>query len=479
MARILKAVHYNTSIEHGVAVLCGRMMRTTELVERLVRFESPLQVRYAFRCALISTRMRSRHLRLFAPCAMFFLVLVGAGSGQNTPLISLDQAIDLALAHNHSIKATRTLILQNQAQEITANLRPNPTLGADTQFIPFFSPQDFSGDNLNQTQQFDIGLGYLFERGHKRQRRVQAARDQTSVTRAQVTDAERTLAFNVGQQFVSVLLAESTLEFALQDLKGFQQEVDISAAQLKAGYIGEGDYLKIKLQLLQFQTDVSSARLAKVQALVGLREFLGYDAVPATYDVLGELAYQPLKAGLEDLQMKAMRERPDFRAAELGIAAARSQILLAKANAKVDVNGTYDFSHVSGENTASIFVNFELPFFNRNQGEIARTGYALTQAQEQQQAASDTVLSDVSNAYAAVKSNDEVVELYTSGYLKQAQDSRDISEYAYKRGAASLLDFLDAERSYRSIQLAYRQALASYMTALEQLKEAVGTRNLP
>jgi len=422
--------------------------------------------------------MLFRYFRKFAPAAIFFAFL-GSSSGQNTTLVSLDQAIDLALAHNHSLRATRTLILQNQAQEITANLRPNPTLGADTQFIPFFSPQDFSGDNLNETQQFDIGLSYLFERVHKRQRRVQAARDQTSVTRAQTSDAERTLAFNVGQQFVSVLLAESTLRFALQDLKGFQQTVDIGEAQLKAGYIGEGDYLKIKLQLLQFQTDVSSARLAKVQALVGLREFLGYNSVPANYDVVGDLAYEPIKANLEDLQMKAMRERPDFRAAELGITAAKSQILLAKANAKVDVNGTYDFTHVSGENTASIFANFELPIFNRNQGEIARTGYALTQAQEQQQAASDTVLSDVANALEAVWSNDEVVQLYTSGYLKQAQDSRDISEYAYKRGAASLLDFLDAERSYRSVQLAYRQALASYMTALEQLKEAVGTRNLP
>ncbi|MGC2153855.1 MAG: TolC family protein, partial [Terriglobales bacterium] len=342
-----------------------------------------------------------------------------------------------------------------------------------------FSPQDFSGDNLNNVQQFDIGLGYLFERGRKRHWRLQAARDQTAVTRAQVTDAERTLAFNVGQQFVSVVLAESTLEFALQDLKGFQQTVDISELQYKAGYIGEGDYLKIKLQLLQFQTDVSSARLAKKQALVALRQFLGYDAVPADYDVVGDLAYRQLKATEEDLQMKALTNRPDFRAAELGVTAAQSQISLAKANAKVDINGTYDFTHVSGENTASIFVNFELPIFNRNQGEIARTGYALTQAQEQQQSASDTVLSDVANAFEAVRSNEEVVQLYTSGYLKQAQDSRDISEYAYKRGAASLLDFLDAERSYRSVQLAYRQALASYMTALEQLKEAVGTRSLP
>jgi len=410
---------------------------------------------------------------------MFLLLLAAAASGQNSTLISLDQAIDLALVHNHSIKATRTLILQNQAQEITANLRPNPTFGADTQFVPFFSPQYFSGENLDQTQQFDVGLSYLFERGRKRQRRLQAAQDQTAVTRAQVADAERTLAFNVGQQFVSVLLAESTLQFALQDLQSFQKTVDIGAAQLKAGSISEGDYLKISLQLLQFQTDVSAARLARVQALVGLREFLGYDAVPANFDVIGDLAYQPLKTNQEDLQTRALRDRPDFRAAVLGITAAQSQILLAKANGKVDVNGTYDFTHVSGENTASLFVNFALPVFNRNQGEIARTGYALTQAQEQQQAASDTVLSDVANAYEAVRSNDEIVQLYISGYLKQAEDSRDISEYAYRRGAASLLDFLDAERSYRAIQLAYRQALASYMTALEQLKEAVGTRNLP
>lgn len=417
----------------------------------------------------------ARFVQISVLCVFFAQVV----QAQNPTLITLDEAIDLALAHNHAIKATRTLILQNQAQEVTANLRPNPTLGADSQFVPFFSPQDFSGTNLDQTQQFDVGLSYLFERGHKRQHRLQAARDQTAVTRAQVTDAERTLAFNVGQQFVSVLLAESTLQFALQDLKSFQQTADISEYQFKAGYIGEGDYLKIKLQLLQFETDVSSARLAKTQALVALRQLLGYDAVPANFEVTGDLGYTPVKTGLEDLQAQALRERPDFRQAELGITAAQSQILLAKANSKVDVTGTYNFTHVSGENTASIFVNFPLRIFDRNQGEIARTNYALTQAQEQRNSANDTVLSDVSNAYEAVKSNEEVVQLYTSGYLKQAEDSRDISEYAYKRGAASLLDYLDAERSYRSTQLAYRQALASYMTAREQLKEAVGTRNLP
>jgi len=407
------------------------------------------------------------------------VLLVPAVEGQSTALVTLDQVIDLALVHNHSLKATRTLILQNQAQEVTANLRPNPTFNFDSQFLPIFSPSDFSAGNLSEVQQFDIGIGYLFERGHKRQRRLQAAQDQTAVTRAQISDAERTVTFNVSQQFIAVLLAESTLRFALLDLNSFQETTDIALTQYKSGYISEGDYLKIKLQLLQFQTDVSSARLARVQGLVALRELLGYDAVPAGYDVVGDLSYQPVHTKLEDLQAKALQERPDYRAAELGVTAAQSQILLAKANAKQDVDASVDYTHTAGQNSASFFVNFGLPIFNRNQGEIARTGYALTQAQEMQASTSDIVLSDVRDAYEALRSNEEVVQLYTSGYLKEAQDSRDISEYAYKRGATSLLDFLDAERSNRATQLAYRQALSSYMTALEQLKEAVGTRNLP
>ena len=83
------------------------------------------------------------------------------------------------------------------------------------------------------------------------------------------------------------------------------------------------------------------------------------------------------------------------------------------------------------------------------------------------------------DAYEGWQANNEVVGLYRSGYLDDAQQSRDIMDYAYKRGAVSLLDFLDAERSFRATQLGYRQALASYLQALEQLREAVGTRSLP
>ena len=403
-----------------------------------------------------------------------------AASHQDRPaskLITLEEAISLALSSSPTIKAARTQIEQNKAQEVTANLRPNPTLAWDSQFVPVFSG-DFSTDTLNNLQQFDIGMGYLFERGHKRQNRLQAAKDQTAVTAAQVADTERNLAFNVAQQFINALQANSTLQFALEGMKSFQETVNISEQRYKAGDISEGDYLKIKLQMLQFQTDVSSARVAKVQALGSLRQLVGYANLPGDYDVAGDLTYEPLSVSLADLQVKALAERPDLQAAQKGIKAANSQISLAKANSKVDFNAQASYSHVSGASSTSLFFSVPLPFFDRNQGEIARTKVALTQAELTSKATEDTVMTDVMNAYESARSTQEVVQLYVSGYLKEAQDSRDISQYAYKGGAATLLDFLDAERSYRSIQLAYRQALAAYMLSLEQLRQATGARKL-
>jgi len=406
------------------------------------------------------------------------LAMIGVARAQAPVRITLDQAIDLAIAHNHALKATQTQIQQSQAQEVTAALRPNPVLTADTLFIPI-EPQNFNSNTLSNVTEFDASVNYLFERGGKRHRRMEAARDVTAQTRYQVSDAERALIFNTAQQFFTVQLAESNLDLANQDLAGFQQTVDIARTQYKAGAISEADLLKITVQLLQFQTDVSAAKVAKVQALASLREFLGYNTVPANYDVEGDLTYQPLQLNRDDLLLKALKNRPDLLAARQGVQAAESQYALAKANGKVDVTGALTYTHVADLSAMGVTVSLPLPIFDRNQGEIARTRYAMTAAQETAYAASDIVLTDVNSAYESFRGNQEVVNLYTGGYLKQAQDSRDISEYAYRRGAASLLDFLDAERSYRATQVAYRQALASYLIAVEQLKEAVGSRTLP
>ena len=393
--------------------------------------------------------------------------------------VSLGEAIQMALQHNHNLLAARSTIQQSQAEETTANLRPNPVLIGDAQFIPIFQPGQFSTDYLDNSAQFDLGLSYLFERGKKRQHRLQAAKDQTAVVTSQVADNERTLTFNVAQDFVNVELAESTLDLAQQDLASFQNTLSISQAQFNAGDISQDELLKIKLQELQFQTDVSQARLATVQDLSDLRQLLGYESVPADYDIAGQFEYQQVPGNLEDFQAAALRNRPDLRAAQQGVTAAESQLALQKSVGKRDVTAQINYTHVAEVSTASLFGQVQIPIFDRNQGEIARAQYAINQAHEQQQFTNDQVLTDVRDAYESVHSNDQIVSLYRSGYLQEAQQDRDISEYAYRRGAASLLDFLDAERSYRATQLGYRQSLAAYLLALEQLRESVGTRSLP
>lgn len=412
-------------------------------------------------------------------CMLLGLAALAFGQAVQSPIrISLDQAVQFALAHNHALLAARTTIAQSKDAEITANLRPNPTLGVDYIGLPL-RPSQFNWSNISQTTEFDAGISYLFERGKKRQNRLQNAQDQTAVTRSTVADAERTLTFDVATAFTDVLLAESTLNFAQQNLKSFQNTVDISESQYKAGAISEGDFLKIKLQLLQFQTDVTASELARQQALVSLRQLLGFESVPLDYDVAGALEYQKLPYTVEDLQSMALKDRPDLRAAQQGVTSAQSAYKLQRAIGKVDVTGTLNYTHISDQDTTSFFASLPLPIFSRNQGQIAQAKDAIVQAQEAEQESSEQVLSDVQSAFESLRTNEETLKIYQSGYLEQSKESVDISQYAYKRGAASLLDFLDAERSYRATQLAYRQQLASYMLALEQLREAVGTRNLP
>src|ERR1019366_6634452 len=189
--------------------------------------------------------------------------------------VNLDQAIQLALAHNHALKAAQSQVPQSQAEEITAAIRPNPVFTYDDLYVPIFSPSQLNSSTLDNLTEFDVGFSYTFERGHKRQARIQAARDQTAQTRSQVNDTERSLTSSVAQQFISILLAKANLQLATEDLGSFQHTVDLNQERFRAGAIGEGDLLKIKLQLLQFQMDVSSARLALMQSLASLRQLLG------------------------------------------------------------------------------------------------------------------------------------------------------------------------------------------------------------
>jgi cobalt-zinc-cadmium efflux system outer membrane protein len=394
-------------------------------------------------------------------------------TAQQPKLISLEDAVRIALQYNQALRAQRLNIDQSKAGEVTASLKPNPTLGNLVDTIPIFSPQTIR----LSTQIYSESLSYTVERGGKREQRVVVAKDNTDIAAKTVTDNERQLRFQVAQAFINVLLAKSVLQLSKDDLANFSEEVDLNKARVAAGDLAEGDYLKLSVQKLQFEQDVSAAQLGLIQAKAGLRQLLGYQSVADDFDVSGQLAHKKHVIQLEDLQKQALANRPDLQAAHSGVTLANDTVGLAFANKVKDWTWATDYTNQNfGINGVGVSLSFDLPIHDRNQGEIARSRAAVKQAVETESSTQVGVLTDVVNAYYGLNIGEEVVALFEGGYLDQATQSRDISTYAYQRGAATILDVLDAERSYRATQLAYRQAVATQMIAAEQVNSVVGTQ---
>jgi len=391
--------------------------------------------------------------------------------------LTLAQALALAEQRNPTLQAQAQSIESTLANEITAGLRPNPT---------------FQNDTTSAT----LGIYQEFEIGGKRRRRLESARFATSISQTDFADARRALVFNVRQAFVNSLLAKADLALARENLTNFQKVIDLNRVRLEKGALSEADFLKIELQILQFQTDLEDALLALKTAKATIRALLGELNLAEDFEVEGDLRAAPFEAGLPELQQRALANRPDLKSAETGREKAAADLRLAKANGYPDPTIGTSLLHTGNEiggpdwfqpfypkgqtsNAMGLGVSFPIPVFNRNQGEIARTRSEQRKADFLAQATRNQVLQDVETAYASFQWSRDRIRLYEQNYLSRAKESRDIAEFAFQKGATSILDFLDAERTYRATELAYRKELASYMTNLAQLEAAVGEEVSP
>ncbi|MGH9412086.1 MAG: TolC family protein [Vicinamibacterales bacterium] len=390
--------------------------------------------------------------------------------------LTMDQAVQMAVARNQALEAQRLAVDASKQDEVTAGLKPNPTLNFTLDGITPFSPSQLNFDFLKDSAVYGASASYLFERGGKRRNRILVAEDTTDVVAKTALDAERQLRFQTAQAFVAVLLAKSALDLAQQDLQNFSNVVEVNRQRVQSGDLAQGDFYKISLQKLQFEQDVSSAQVGLVQARSQLRQLLGYDAVAENYDVVGDLAHTTATLNLDDLKQQALAARPDLQEARSNLTLAKNTLALQQSIAARDVTGGVDYFRNSYGPTSTLGVSasIDLPIHDRNQGNIAKSEVQIRQSTESELAAQYLVLSDVTSAYAGWQTADQVVKLYESGYLDQAKQSLDISQYVYQRGAGSLLDLLDAERTYRDTELGYRQALAAYMNSVQQLNSAVG-----
>jgi cobalt-zinc-cadmium efflux system outer membrane protein len=421
-------------------------------------------------------------LRRCAAAALVGLSLPSAAAAQlvaPATRLSMQDAVRMALARNQAMQAQRLAIDAARADEVTAGLKPNIGVSFGVSGFTPFTPSTLNLDFLKNGASYDTSATYLFERGGKRRNRLAVAQATTEQATHGVFDAERQLTFQTEQAFIALLFARSTLDLAQQNLKSFSDVVEVNRQRVTAGDLAEAEFYRISLQKLQFEQDASAADVALEQARANLRQLVGFDTVADNVEPVGDLAYTGHSLNLDDLKAQALTARADLQAAQAGVALAQKTLTLERSNATRDIGGELDYSHAASQNVVGVNATIDLPIHDRNQGNIARAEVGVRQATDTQLATRYQVITDVVNAYYGWQSSEKVVKLYESGYLEQARQSLDISRYVYQRGAGTLLDLLDAERTYRETQLGYRQALSDYMTSVAQLNFAVGKQVIP
>jgi cobalt-zinc-cadmium efflux system outer membrane protein len=404
---------------------------------------------------------------------MLVLLLRPAAEAQTKPPLTWEQVKERFETSNPTLLAGKLNIEESKAQEITAYLRPNPSLTVVADQIDPFAggPPHGPFAYLLST----ANLNYLHERQHKRELRLESAQKGTLIAASQQNDLERNLLFNLRGAFVETLQAKAVLDVAKANLEYYDRVLSVSTEQYKAGDIAQIDLDRLELQRVQFEADLQSAevnlRTSKIQLLQLLNDRTPVDQ----FDVVGPFDFGEPLPSLDDFRTMALDTRPDLKAAVESVDKSRTDHKLAVANGSTDPILGFDVGRNPPiDQYIGVSVNIPLRIFDRNQGEKLRTQVDIDRNQRLRDAVEAQVFSDVDSAYATINSTLTLLRPYKSKYLQQAVKVRDTVYFSYQHGGASLLDFLNAESEYRSVELNYVTLVGSYLTAASQMNLAVG-----
>jgi outer membrane protein, heavy metal efflux system len=381
-------------------------------------------------------------------------------------------------ASNPFLQAGQIGVDESRANETTAYLRPNPTLNilAD-QIDPFPGGPPHGGFAFLLST---ASVSYLHEREHKRELRLQSAQDATKVAVSSQADLDRNLLFNLRMAFVQTLQSKAIRDLAKENLAYYDHVLELSRERFNAGGIAKIDLSRLQLQRVQYESDLQTAevnlRTAKIQLLALLNDHTPVEQ----FDVIGPYDFSGQLVPLADVHQAALDTRPDLRAAVQSVEKAQADHKLAVANGSTDPTFSFDIGRNPPiDQYIGVGVSVPLRIFDRNQGEKLRTQLDINRNQKLLDFTKTQVFSDVDSAYATVNSNVILLQPYKDHYLQQATEVRDDIFFSYQHGAASLLDYLNAQADYRTVQVNYLNLIGSYLQAAGQLNLAVGREVIP
>jgi cobalt-zinc-cadmium efflux system outer membrane protein len=423
--------------------------------------------------------MRMKNIFCSGPAgAATALLFVAAALCPAQQSLTWDQVKARFESNNPALKADSDTVDEMKAAEITAYLRPNPqfTLLADGTQI---APHDGVWTPFKGTYE-QPNFSYLHERDHKRELRLESAKEGASISESDHEDLQRNLEFTLRTAFVETLEAKAVLDLAKADLEYYDHIIAISRDRFNAGDIAQIDLDRIELLRVQYESEMQTAIVDLRTAKIELLQLLNDRTPVEKFDVTGNFDFSESLQPLDDFHQVALSARPDLQAALESIQQSETNHKLAIANGSTDPTFgawyTYNSSNnnPNGIQTLGASVSVPLRIFDRNQGEKQRTLIDIDRNRQASEAVRAQVFGDVDSAYAQVESSIALLKPYKAQYKDQATRVRDTVTYAYEHGSASLMDFLNAQSEYRTVQLAYVQLVGSYLTAVGQLNLAVG-----
>ena len=386
--------------------------------------------------------------------------------------LSLDEAIGLFLQQNLDLLIARFGIEFSKGQEITARLFPNPVASVGVVSSPV------EGRTLSNSGQIYPQIQQLFELAGKRGYRIEGAEFGTQSAEAGFEDAVRQLSFAVKDTYYRIQLARRRLALAEENKDRFSRILEINTIRLKKGFIAEVDLIRIRLQYIDFQSQVIQAIQEAELARSDLRRLLRVS--PAIeLELTSNLEFKWLDPDIAKLGAIAVETRPDVRAKRLILSQRQADLKLAKAYRVPDVTigagyGIQGSRGPDNSNQMAFSFGMPLPLFNRNQGGIMQAEAAVQSAEADLGKTLNVVENQVDVAYRNLIQSRRLVEAYLGGVLDDARSTFAIVERAYERGDATLLDLLDATRTSRTIQQNFIEALFHYQRNVIQLESAVG-----
>jgi cobalt-zinc-cadmium efflux system outer membrane protein len=412
---------------------------------------------------------------------LFFMLLAAATFSTGVfaqQALTWQQVQDRFATANPFLLAGQVGIEEARAQEITAYLRPNPSLGLTAdQLNPFPGGPSHStfGDVLSVAT-----VSYLHERRRKRELRLESAQDNTKITTSGQADLTRNLLFTLRGAFVQILHEKAVLALAKENLAYYDHLLDVNRDRYKAGAIAQVDLDRLEIQRVQYESDLQTAEVNLRTAKIQLLQLLNDRTPVEQFDVSGPYDFSADVQDLATLRQIALDTRPDLLAAIQTTEKARNDYQLAVANGSTDPTFSFD----AGRNPPidqyiGVGVTIPLRIFDHNQGEKLRTKLDIQRSERLTEATRAQVFNDVDSAHATLMSTVILLKPYKEHYLPQASRIRDTISFSYEHGAASLLDFLSAQADYRSVQLSYLNLISSYLVAASQLNLAVGREVIP